>query len=164
MWTQVVLVHVVDNSSCPTLILLLVLLILYCWHCFSEVIKHNNTLEFRCYKKPVKPKFVMWGICVMIKHKRFNILALNVQGTQYFLLCAFSALTLLVVPQEGHPACKKYVVMRCWRGYLSGARCKWFAYGSADATATPSSLSSAKSRMIYPSDASLPRLSWKKGR
>ena len=28
-------------------------------------------------------------------------------------------------------------VVRYWRGYLSGARCKWFAYGPADATATP---------------------------
>ena len=53
---------------------------------------------------------------------------------------SFSALMLLVGQQEGHPACKKYGVMRCWRGYLSGARCKWFAYSSADATATPSSL------------------------
>jgi len=24
----------------------------------------------------------------------------------------------------------------CWCGYLSGARCKWSAYGPADATAT----------------------------
>ena len=55
--------------------------------------------------------------------------------------------------------CKKYRVMRCWRG-MSGARCKWFAY---DATATPSSLASAKSRMVYPSGTGLPRLSWKKG-
>jgi len=31
-------------------------------------------------------------------------------------------------------------VMRCWHCYLSGARCNWFAYGPADATATPSSL------------------------
>jgi len=31
-------------------------------------------------------------------------------------------------------------VIGCWRGYLSGARCKWFAYSLADATATPSSL------------------------
>jgi len=36
---------------------------------------------------------------------------------------AFSALTLLVGWQEGHPACKNRVV-RCWRGYLSGARCR----------------------------------------
>ena len=40
---------------------------------------------------------------------------------------------------------KKWV-MRCWRGYLSAARCKWFMYGPADATATPSSLASLKSR------------------
>ena len=45
--------------------------------------------------------------------------------------CAFSALTLLVERQEGHPACKKTE----WRGYLSGARCR-LAYGPADATAT----------------------------
>jgi len=47
---------------------------------------------------------------------------------------AFSALTLLVGWQEGHPACKKTWV-GYWHGYLSGARCK-LAYGLADATAT----------------------------
>ena len=59
---------------------------------------------------------------------------------------------------------KKYGVMRGWHGYLSGGRCKWFAYGPADAIATPSSLASAKSRMVlvYPSGNGLPRLSWKK--
>jgi len=39
----------------------------------------------------------------------------------------FSALTLLVGWQEGHPACKKRVV-GCWHGYLSGVRCR-LAYG-----------------------------------
>jgi len=47
---------------------------------------------------------------------------------------AFSALTLLVGRQEGHPACKK-LSGGCWRGYLSGARYR-LAYGPADATAT----------------------------
>ena len=49
-----------------------------------------------------------------------------------FLLFAFSALTLLVGRQEGHPACKKQsgTVLA-----LSGARCR-LAYGPADATAT----------------------------
>ena len=47
---------------------------------------------------------------------------------------AFSALTLLVGWQEGHPTCKNWMVW-CWRGYLSGAICK-FAYGPADATVT----------------------------
>jgi len=51
------------------------------------------------------------------------------------LLNAFSALTLLVGRQEGHPACKKNCGVGCWRGYVSGSRCR-FAYGPADATAT----------------------------
>jgi len=71
----------------------------------------------------------------------------------YFMLTAFthasSASTLLVGRQEGHPACKKWVV-RYWHGYLSGARCKLLAYGPADATATASSLASLKSRMVLP--------------
>ena len=40
---------------------------------------------------------------------------------------AFSALTLLVWQQEGHLACKNWVV-RYWHGYLSEALCKRFAY------------------------------------
>ena len=36
---------------------------------------------------------------------------------------AFSALTLLVGWQEGHPACKK-LSGEVWRGYLSGVRCR----------------------------------------
>jgi len=56
------------------------------------------------------------------------------------------------------------VIFQCVNavGYLSGARCKWFAYGPADATATPSSLAAVKFRMVYLSGADLPRLSWKK--
>jgi len=46
---------------------------------------------------------------------------------------AFSPLMLLVGRQEGHPACKNKVV-GCWRGYLSGVRCR-LACGPADATA-----------------------------
>ena len=65
--------------------------------------------------------------------------------------------------QEGHPAYKKWKwVVRYWRGYLSGARCKWFAYGPADATL--SSVAPVKSRMVYLSGVGLPRLSWKKRR
>ena len=62
-----------------------------------------------------------------------------------FLIRAFNALTLLVGRQEGHPACKNWVV-GCWRGYLSGAGCR-LAYGPADATAT---LASVKFRLVLP--------------
>jgi len=50
-------------------------------------------------------------------------------------LTVSSALTLLAGRQEEHPACK-HRVMRCWCGYLSGARCRLFAYGPTDATAS----------------------------
>jgi len=68
------------------------------------------------------------------------------------------------------------VLWRCWLGgtkgnnwmvryccgYLSGARCKWFAYGPADATVTPSSLASLKSRVVYLSGAGFPSCPGKK--
>ena len=58
------------------------------------------------------------------------LLYLIVRGDRF----AFSALTLLVGRQEGHPACKKLSsVVLAW--YLSGARCR-LACGPADATAT----------------------------
>ena len=62
---------------------------------------------------------------------------------------AFSVLTLLAGQQEEHLAHKNWV-MRCWSGHLSVSRCKWSACGPADATATPSSLNSLKSRMVLP--------------
>jgi len=54
------------------------------------------------------------------------------------ILIAFSAFDM-VGCQEERPACTNWA-MSCWRGYLSAARCNWFAHGPADATATPSSL------------------------
>jgi len=85
--------------------------------------------------------------------------------TNYYRLTsqkfAFRALMLLVGQQEGHRTCKNWVV-RYWHGYLSGAKCKLFAYGPADTNATPSSLAPVKSRMVYLLGAGLPRLSRKK--
>ena len=54
----------------------------------------------------------------------------------YWVNIAFGTLTLLVGHQEEHPACKDWMMM-CWCGYLSGARCRLFAYGPADAIAIP---------------------------
>jgi len=60
---------------------------------------------------------------------------------------AFSALALLVGHQEEHPACKKLSEellewLSVWSKVL--VICLW----SADATATPSSLASLKSRLV----------------
>jgi len=59
----------------------------------------------------------------------------------------FSALTLLVGRQEEHLACKKLgdevlVWLSVW------SEIQMIAYGPADATATPSSLASLKSRLL----------------
>ena len=62
---------------------------------------------------------------------------------------AFSALTVLAEHQKDTWPAKNWVV-RCWRGDLSGVRCKWSAYGPANATATSSSLASLKSRLVQP--------------
>ena len=52
---------------------------------------------------------------------------------------AFSAFTLLVGCQEGHPASKSLTdKVLAWLS--SGAKCKKLACGSADTTATPSCL------------------------
>jgi len=66
------------------------------------------------------------------------------------VIFAFSALTLLVGHQEEHLACKKLSDPRCWHGYLFADRCKWFACGTADAAASPTSLASLKSRLVWP--------------
>ena len=69
---------------------------------------------------------------------------------QFLMNCwstAFSALTLLVGRQEGHPACKNWVV-GCWCGYLSGARCRlaWPDWCHCHSL----SLASVKSRLVLP--------------
>ena len=125
-----------------------------------------------CWRSPLT--FAFWNLisspatpvpyCFQVRLKHHSTYLPGLTTNNNSALSAFSALTLLVGRQEGHPACKKYGVMRCCRGYLSGSRCKWFAYGSADATATPSSLASAKSRMVYPSGTAYPGCPGKKSR
>jgi len=56
----------------------------------------------------------------------------------YWLLPSVLWCCLLGIRRSMWPV--KNWVMRCWHGYLSGARCKWFVYGPADTTAIPSSL------------------------
>jgi len=52
-----------------------------------------------------------------------------------------------------------YQLARCRRGCLSGAKCRCYAYGPADVTATSLAFASVKFRMIYLSRARLPRFS-----
>ena len=61
----------------------------------------------------------------------------------------------------------KNKVMRCWRGYLSGASCRLFACSPAGATAIPKVyhlLPHLNPDWFYISGTGIPRLSWKRGR
>ena len=73
----------------------------------------------------------------------------NFNMTHIIVVTAFSALTLLVGQQEGHPACKK----------MSGGVVAWLSvwgevqtciYSPADATATRCLFASVKSRLVLP--------------
>jgi len=111
------------------------------------------------------------AVMTSIAENRFLALWHLIWQRSYYLhvqlrLCAFSALTLLVGCQEEHLACKNRV-MRCCCDYLSGARCILFAYGPADATATPKPrhlLRHFNPDLSNLSGTVLPRLSWKRGR
>jgi len=80
-----------------------------------------------------------------------------------FFFVAFSALSLLVARQEGHPACKKTEWCGAGMVICLEQAASPYAYGPAGATATLSSPASVKSRIVYLSGAGLPRLYWKKG-
>ena len=81
-------------------------------------------------------------------------------NTLKVVIMDFSALTRLGIRKSIRPV--KNWVMLYLHGYLYGARCRWFGYRSADATATPSSLASVKYRTVYLLVVGIPRLSWKK--
>jgi len=109
--------------------------------------------------------FTLVQLALVVKCILVCLIVNSMVWTKMIINCfwkSLNALTPLVGWEEGHLACKNWLV-RYWCSYLSGARCKWFAYEPADATATPSSLAPVKSRMVYRSGAGLPRLSWKKG-
>ena len=82
-------------------------ILLYCSHSISTSFVRNSYKQYCCHLENILLSFTIFFA---------------------FSACAFSALTLLVWRQEGHPACKK--TEGCWRGYLSGARCR-LAYGPA---------------------------------
>jgi len=90
------------------------------------------------------PLHTFEAILSMRENREFNEFSRSTYNRHFLIgllppLVAFSALMLFVGWQESIQPVKTWV-MRCWRGYLPGARCKWLVYSPADATATPSSL------------------------
>jgi len=144
----------------------------------------HRQLHLSCGHIPLKWQLLeLWRFCIVIEllhwchvmyvNHQSNVFSATV-GVSIFHLSPFPCVTSLFCLHSSSVlwhcwlGVRKSIrsvknwVMRCWRGCLSGARWKWFVYGQADATATPSSLSSLQSRMGFLS-AGLPSLSWKIG-
>ena len=121
--------------------------------------REQSGISWRAFARPESPFHMFYPAAITMNGMEFT------SAGQYMLckhagkwniytdgyekdIVAFHALILLVGWQKEHPACKKWVV-RYWHGYVYGARCKSFAYYSADVTETSSCLLSLKSRMIW---------------
>jgi len=76
-----------------------------------------------------------YDVCLCLMGSKSTTVTSRLVRHSRLLYPLTSALTLLVGQQEGHPACKNWVV-ECWHGICldSGVRCR-FAYRLADATA-----------------------------
>jgi len=107
-------------------------------------VKLKNWLIQKVLLRSDKCKATAWclsvhlSVCLSVCPICFCVSAQHGQHT-FWPFCPkvnILALTLLVGNWEEHPACKNWV-MRCWHGYQARSYCKWFAYGPADAIATP---------------------------
>ena len=112
-----------------------------CWTDLEWTYDHNATVNKQSVKTNINRGLILHKTyTAAIVRSIHSCLLVATSGKWYsnkwrrWQSIAFSALTLLVGQQEKHPACKNWVV-GCWRGYLSGARCR-HAYSPADATAT----------------------------
>ena len=149
MLADMCLLCVMNWSSCTVVHLHTTILLLHQFMQFlPTLLKHYCifiTLYFCVLFNKVLIHEYLFALCsfsvskygfVFIELQQFVVdgaLLLNIHYVDAYAV-AFSALTLLVGWQEGHPACKKLSgeVLTC---YLPGARCR-LAYGAADATAT----------------------------
>ena len=97
--------------------LLRIYVVMYMCNFYRQLLVLRNPLPFFSGRK--KTENLQWGLCIG------------------FFFTVFSALTLLVAQQEGHPVYEKLSggLVGCWHGYVSGSWCR-FAYGPADATVT----------------------------
>jgi len=109
-----------------------------CWcHCHSlslASVKFRLVLPFWYRLTWVVPdKEPLNGCSVVVVVIKQNFSPIDALATQ-LNLTAVLIFDYIGISQEGHSACKNWVV-GCWHGYLSGVRCR-LAYGPADATAT----------------------------
>jgi len=154
-------------------------------HDHPPAVDHTYQQQTKSAKSPLPPNEQRWAYdlqlsasfqrpsvptthCVNVNHNQVAKVMVPNHSHHVFLLSAcmcLQCLTPLVWHQQEHSACKNWVI-RCWCAHLTGARCRLFAYGPADATAIPKPhhlLSRLNPDWFYLSGTGLPRLSWKRG-
>jgi len=87
-----------------------------------------------------------WNVWIVTKNT--SIMRFQIIPSSYYVLCAFSALMLLVGWQEGHQACKKLSGgVRAWLSVCSEVQtCIWTSWCHCHSL----SLASVKSRLVLP--------------
>ena len=104
------------------------------YRCFDTLLIGRNYHRLWCRKKlrsvSVKTNKSQKTVTLFSGDFNFNHCPFLYVSTFRYIMCNFSALTALVDGrQDAHQACKN-LVMTCWCGYLSGARCRLFAYNN----------------------------------
>jgi len=108
-------------------------------------IEHQNWSTAACVWTIHKEYLVMFITCKIRLFRQIQV------DSWHLRWCATEDIESVLQSTIWQQEYKRYsVVVRYWHGHLSGERCKWFACGPADATATPSSLALLKSRIVFP--------------
>jgi len=135
-----------------------------CMHCLAPCYKRKYNCAVTCEWKCIS----LCNILLLYrKHKIEQTLMFIMKFFYlYFLVyciavCAFSALTLLVGRQEGHPACKNLsgAVLACLSVWSEMQTCIWPSWCHCHSL----SLASVKSRLVSPFWYRLTRVVPKKG-
>jgi len=120
-------------------------------HVPTPIGEHSFIISSQCYLKIVSivSAYLFCFICYAMCHRYAVIPCWS--EVCFFIRCftvVFYCFHFFVTAGWA-PGRERIQVMRCWRRYLSQATCKWFACGQADASATPLSLASLKSRLPW---------------
>jgi len=109
--------------------------------CFFTIERQHTVYRFFDLRSDVLIKFDFWllllSVCKHLSHTwllSWYLPSVPFTTSKLYLIFIYDQkknLLSWIIPKlwvaGRHPACKNWVI-RHWHGYLSGARCKWFAY------------------------------------
>ena len=108
------------------------------WSClglYITALEMNTGFVVKYFSAQVNPKLIKDQSLDFLLQRNHSVCLFRIPADLLENMLAFSALTLLVGRQEGHPACKKNEWWGAGVVICLGVRCR-LAYDPADATAT----------------------------